>query len=63
MSNRMPLENGPKNQPIARPIPTRPYWDEAGLWRCVCTTPTHRRGQRFTQQQCTYCEYVLKEDS
>ena len=43
---------------VKRPVPTKPYWNDAGPWKCVCTTPTHKRGQRFTQPQCSYCVRV-----
>jgi len=43
---------------IQRPVPTREFWHPQGEWKCVCNTPTHKRGQRFTQPQCQYCERV-----
>jgi len=43
---------------IERPVPTKPYWNDSGPWKCVCTTPTHKRGQCFTQPQCSYCVRV-----
>jgi hypothetical protein len=38
--------------------PTEAYWHPKGAWKCVCLTPTHARGQRFTQPQCAHCVYV-----
>jgi hypothetical protein len=42
--------------------PTQSHWHPRGAWKCVCTTPTHKRGQRFTSPQCTYCVRVRVED-
>lgn len=38
--------------------PTQHAWNPGGPWKCVCTTPTHKRGQRFTEPQCSHCEPV-----
>lgn len=40
---------------IKYPIPTKSHWDNKGTWKCVCTTPTHKKGQRFDSPQCSYC--------
>jgi invasion protein IalB len=45
------------------PTPTEAYWHPRGAWKCVCTTPTHRRGQRLTQPQCSYCIFVNEPDT
>lgn len=34
---------------------TKEFWDPNGSWKCICVTPTHKRGQRFSVPQCTYC--------
>ena len=40
---------------IHHPAETRQDWSKSGPWKCVCSTPTHKRGQRFTAPQCSYC--------
>jgi hypothetical protein len=43
---------------VKYPIETREHWRDDGPWKCVRNTPTHKRGQRFDEPQCSYCEPV-----
>ncbi len=51
----------PANTPY--PQPTKEFWSRTGEYKCVCLTPTHKKGRRLISPQCSYCVRIKDKEN